>query len=139
VRLSRQAFWPRAAGEPGLADAARPGDQQVAAVFDPSAGGQLLEQRLVELAGSPKVDVLDGGADMAQGRGPEPGPEPPGVAVGDLAVDQQGQPVSVGKLGCAVLRLEFGKGFRHAVELERSQLVECRVGEHGSLLSMEIA
>ena len=37
------------AGEPGLADAAGSGDEQVAALLDPGAGGELLEQPLSSL------------------------------------------------------------------------------------------
>src|SRR5688500_3088071 len=47
------------------------GDEQIAALLDPGPGGELLEQRPVELAGGPVVDVLDGGADMAERRGAE--------------------------------------------------------------------
>src|SRR6202158_977656 len=41
------------AAEPRLADAARSGDQQIAMLGNPAAGGQLLEQRLVEASGRP--------------------------------------------------------------------------------------
>jgi hypothetical protein len=46
-------------GQPRLAHAGRPGDQQAAMLGDPAAGGQLLEQRFVEPAGRAVVDVLD--------------------------------------------------------------------------------
>jgi hypothetical protein len=44
-----------------ILDTARTGDQKIAVVGDPAAGGQLLEQRLVEPTGRAVVDVLDRG------------------------------------------------------------------------------
>ena len=53
---------PERAGEPTLAEAGGAGDQQIAALFDPAAGGELEEQRAVEPARILIVDVLDTGA-----------------------------------------------------------------------------
>jgi hypothetical protein len=52
---------PKAQGEPAFADAARTGDDEVAAGADPFAGGELAEERTVETAGGTIVDILDGG------------------------------------------------------------------------------
>jgi class 3 adenylate cyclase len=49
------------AGEPALAQAARPGQEQIAALGDPFAGGDLEEERAVEPARTLIVDVLDVG------------------------------------------------------------------------------
>jgi len=49
------------AGEPALAQAARPGHQQIAALGDPVAGGELEEERAVEPARALIIDVLDAG------------------------------------------------------------------------------
>jgi hypothetical protein len=57
------------------------------------------------------------------------GLEAPGIAVCGLAVEQQRQPFGVREIADLLLRFEFDEGLRHAVELERSQLVE---GEHRS-------
>ena len=46
------------AAEPRLADTARSGDQQIAMLGNPAAGGQLLEQRLVEPSGGTIVNFL---------------------------------------------------------------------------------
>src|SRR5271156_3586840 len=51
----------KGAGEPTLAQAARPGDEQTAALGDPVAGGELEEQRAVKPAVTLIVDVFDGG------------------------------------------------------------------------------
>jgi hypothetical protein len=47
---------------------------------DPTTGSELLEQRLVELAGRSVVDTFDGGADMAQPRCSHTGLEALGAA-----------------------------------------------------------
>jgi len=49
------------AGEPTLAQAARPGQEQIAALGDPVASGELEEEGAVEPAGTLIVDVLDAG------------------------------------------------------------------------------
>ena len=52
-------FLRQRAGEPRLADAARPGDEQVAVLGDPAAGSELLKQGLVEPTRGSVIDVLD--------------------------------------------------------------------------------
>ena len=59
--FSRHALWPRAQASQLLPRATGPGDQQVAALGDPVAGGELEEQRAVEPARTLIVDVLDAG------------------------------------------------------------------------------
>ncbi len=49
------------AGEPTFADAARPGDDEVAARTDPFAGGELAEESTVEAAGGTIIDILNAG------------------------------------------------------------------------------
>ena len=49
------------AGEPALARAGFPGDQEVVSPADPVAGRELGEQRLVETARRLRVEILDGG------------------------------------------------------------------------------
>jgi hypothetical protein len=49
------------AGEPTFAQAARPGYEQIAALGDPIASGELEEERAVEPARALIVDVLDAG------------------------------------------------------------------------------
>jgi hypothetical protein len=50
--------------------------------------------------------------------------EAPGVAIGSLAVEEQGQPFGMGEIAPVLLRFELDEGLGHAVELERAQLVE---------------
>ena len=56
------------AGQPAFAQAAGAGDEQIASLGDPIAGGELEEQRPVEPARDLIIDVLDAGV-MAQSRG----------------------------------------------------------------------
>jgi hypothetical protein len=99
---------------------------------DPAAGGQLLEQRLVEPPRRAIVDVLDRGLAVTQPSGTQSGLEAPGVAIGGLAVEQERQPFGVGETAGLLLRLELDEGLRHAVEVERSELVEGGMCEHRS-------
>jgi len=87
------------AGKPGLAHAARPGDEQVLALPDPFARGQLAEQIPVEPARGAVVDILDRRADMAQLRRPHSALVALGAAVRCLAVDQQADPLGMAERG----------------------------------------
>ena len=51
---------PESAGQPGLARAGRPGDQQVLVALDPLAACQLLEQAAIETPGGTVIDILRG-------------------------------------------------------------------------------
>ena len=104
--------------------ALRPCDEQVAVIGDPAARRELLEQRLVEPARRAVVDVLDGRLAVTQLRAAQPALEALGVAVGRLAVEQQRQPLGVIQVLGSVLRLQLSEGVGHAVELERSELVD---------------
>ncbi len=84
---------------------------------DPAAGGELLEQRLVELSRRAIVDVLDPRLAVAQPGRLEPAVGTLGIAVCRLAVEQQRQPFGVTEVLGAVLGLQLGERVRHAVEL----------------------
>ena len=116
------------AGEPAFADAAGTDDDQVA--LDPLAGGELLEERAVEASGSAVVDVLDGGLAVAELGVLEPVLQATVVALGDLAVEQQGEPFGVVELVGLGLAAHLVEGLGHAGEAEFAQLVACRVVEH---------
>ena len=67
---------------------------------------------------------------MSQLGAAQPALEPRSVALGGLAVEQQRQPFGVRQITRGVLRLQFDEGLGHAVELERSQLVESGMRKH---------
>src|SRR6266576_2545534 len=79
-------------GEPTLADASLPDDQQILMALDPVASDELLEQRLVEPARGLEIDGLDDGR-LAQSRELEPAGEPFVLALDRLAVDHQTEPL----------------------------------------------
>ena len=54
-------FLAERAGEPTLSQPARSGDEQVAALVDPVAGGEFEEQGAVEPARAVIIDILDAG------------------------------------------------------------------------------
>ena len=61
----------------------------------------------------------------------EPAGEPPVVAFGVFAVEQQGKPVGVcQRLGVGVVA-QLAEGAGHAVQFEMPELVEGRMVEHG--------
>ena len=109
-------FLRQRAAEPRLADTARSGDQQIAMLGNPAAGGQLLEQRLVKPSGGTIVDVLDRRLAVAQLRIAQPALEPLSAAIRRLAIEQQRQLFGRCEIPGSVLRLQFDKGLGHAVE-----------------------
>ena len=76
------------ASDPALADAGRPADQDVEMLSDPAPVGEREDERLVEAAAVPEVDVLDAGVVLEPGA-TQPVRELSGVAFGELAVDEQ--------------------------------------------------
>ena len=90
-------------GQPRLADAARTGDQEAAVLGDPAAGGQLLEQRLIESPWGAVVDIFDRGLAVPQPSSAQSGVEASGVAIGGLAIEQQRQPFGVCESVCLLL------------------------------------
>src|SRR6185437_2170901 len=79
-------------GKPTLADAGLPDDQQVLMTFDPLAGDELGEQRLVEPARRFEIDIFDDGR-LTKVRELEPGDEALVLALYCLAVDHETEPL----------------------------------------------
>jgi hypothetical protein len=96
---------PQRAGQPRLADPARAGDEQIAMFGDPAAGGELLEQRLVELARRAVVDILDRRLAVPQPGGAQAALEAPCRAMGCLTVEQHRQPLGLAEVLGTVLGL----------------------------------
>src|SRR5258706_3335550 len=101
---------------------------------DPFAGGELLEECLVEASRRSVVDVLDGRLAVAQLGAAQPDLKAPGVANGQLAIEQQREPFGVCELGGLGLALQLDEGISHAVELQRPELVDGWMGQHCALL-----
>jgi hypothetical protein len=87
---------PESTSKPTFADAGRAAQDQIVVRVDPFAAGELVEQRAIETARGAVIDILDDGivaqAGMAQACG-----EALVAAMGDLAVDQQAEPVGMGE------------------------------------------
>ena len=117
------------AGDPALADAGRPGDQEPFGAFDPVAGDELLEQGAVDAARGSQVDVLDDGV-LAQRGELEARGQALGVALGRLAIDHQADPLLEGEggdVGRSALVLE---GLGHSGQAEGDQTFMGGMGEH---------
>ena len=119
---------------PTFADAGRADDEQVLVACDPVAGDELLEQRPVEAARRFVVDILDDGG-LAQAGEPQAAIEPLVLALGRLAVDQQGEPLLEGERGDIGLSSLFVERLGHAGEPERDEAVVGGMGQHRFLLS----
>src|SRR5262245_25343304 len=124
------------AGEPGLAQSAFAGNEKIAFLGNPAASRELLEERFVELALRAVVDVLDRGLAVAQARRTQADLRALGRAIGDLAIDQECEPFGMGEIPGGILLFELEEGVGHAVELQRSELVESGMGEHRYVSSM---
>src|ERR1700757_5043561 len=109
--------------KPRFAHAGRPAQNQIVVRVDPLAIGELVEQGAVEAAWGPVIDVLDAGL-LAQSGIAQPGGKPLVAAMGELAIDQQSEPVGMSERGGFVGSFEFGKGLGHAGEAQLAQLVE---------------
>ena len=98
---------------------------------NPAAGGELLEQRLVEPARRAVVDVLDRRLAVAQLRAAQPALERAWCR--DCAASRSSSSASHSawrEIPGSVLRLQLDEGVGHAVELQRSQLVDGGMGQH---------
>src|SRR5580658_8998029 len=121
------------AGEPALAGAGFPSDQEVVSPPDPVAGRELGEQRLVETARRLCVEVLDGGGLPEVGK-LEPGDETPAFALDGLAIDEEADPLlehERSNRGLLPLLLER---LGHADETEGDQPIVCGMWKHVSFL-----
>jgi hypothetical protein len=116
------------AGQPALADAGGPAQEQIVVRVDPFAAGELLEQGAVETARRAIIDVLDNGV-LAQPGIAQASGQALVAAVRNLVVEQQPQPVGVAERRDVAAGLQLGKGLRHAGKAELVQLVERGVGE----------
>ena len=97
---------------------------------DPVAAGEFVEQRAIEAARGPVIDVLDDGL-VAQPGIAQSGGQALVAAVGDLAIDEQAEPVGMGQGRAFTGGFEFGEGLGHAGKPELGELIEHRMGQQG--------
>ena len=89
-----------------------------------------MEERPVEASWGAVVDVFDYSLSVAQLGVPQPVLQAAVVALGDLSVEQEGEPFGMGEPVGLGLPLHLVEGLGHAGEAEFSELVACRVLEH---------
>ena len=114
--------------KPRFAHAGRPAQNEIVVRVDPLAIGELVEQSAVEAAWGSVIDVLDAGL-LAQSGIAQPGGKPLVAAMGELAIDQQPEPVGMSERGGFVGSFELGKRLGHAEEAKLAQLVEHWMGK----------
>ena len=90
------------------------GDDQIAPVFDPFSGQEVLEQAFVQVPGGAPGHVFRHRAHMAQFGRAHAGLEPLARPGGDLAAGGQAQSFGMAQRRRPVLRLKFAKGADHA-------------------------
>src|SRR5467141_3912752 len=83
-------------GKPTLADPGGPAQDQIVMRVDPFAAGELLEQSAVEAARGSVIDVLHTGL-LAQFGIAQPGGKPLVAAMGELAIEQEAEPIGMGE------------------------------------------
>jgi hypothetical protein len=117
------------AGEPTLADAGGPGEQQALPLSDEVAPGQLEEEATVEAAHGAEVGILDLRV-VTQSGGASPGFEALLSTLRRFALEEKRQPLPM--LQGPGLRLGFQilKAFGHSGQTKLVQKVEGRMGQH---------
>ena len=115
-------------GKPTFADPGRPAQDQIVVRVDPLSIGELVEESAIEPAWGPVIDVLDAGR-LAQSGIAQPGGKPLVAAMGELAIEQEAEPVGMSELGGFVGGFELGKGLGHAGQAKLAQLVEHWMGK----------
>ena len=80
-------------------------------------------------SGRPVIDILDDGV-VAQSGIAQPGGETLVAAVGDLAIDEEGEPIGMGEGRAFAGSFKFGEGLGHAGKPEVGELIEHRMGQH---------
>jgi hypothetical protein len=94
-------------GDPALADPGGTGDKQIAVLADPVAGREPEKQRPVEPARGVIIDVLDAGG-VSQPGIAQPGGKPLVAAMGELAIEQEAEPVVLRSTGQSTAQYLLG-------------------------------
>src|SRR5213076_274865 len=108
--------------KPRFAHAGRPAQNQIVVRVDPFAIGELVEERAIEAAWGSVIDVLDTGR-LAQSGISQSGGKPLIAAMGELAIEQEAEPVGMSERGGFVGSFELGKRLGHAGAAKLAQLV----------------
>ena len=86
-------------GEPGLAETGGAGDEDVVAAANPIGTGETGELARIETAGTARVEVLDAGVGILELGLFEQTFQAPGIAPGELAIDEKAETIFEGEAG----------------------------------------
>ena len=123
--MSRQALWPMAHASQLLPIPVGPQIARLSYASIHSPLQQRFEQPTLETAGPSVVDIFRCGL-VPQFGVSKARAEPLVVLPGGFPVEQQGQPLGMPERGGVTMPVEFGKGFDHALQAKRLQLVKGR-------------
>lgn len=129
VNPSRQALWAISRLERGLAGAWLGGDVQVVVIPDPLAGGESGNERFIEFAGIPEVDIFQA-AVMVQPDLVYQRLYPAGLPERYLPIKQRTNTLLEAEVGKVHLQLRLECG-NHAGEAQSVHLFNGRVKQHG--------
>ena len=121
-------FMADGASQPAFADAGWADQGQIVVGVDPIALGELLEQGAIKTSGGAVVGVFDACL-VAELRRAQPGRQAFVFPPGSLPVEEQSEPVGVGKILGLIGVGEIGEGLGHSMEAEGAKLVEGRMFE----------
>lgn len=122
------------AGEPGLAGAGGPGDEQHGVLANPLAAGELHHETPLEAALGAEVHVFDAGGEPKAGELQEPR-QPTVFAGGLLPFEEEGEAILEAELREVGQPVLFLERLGHAEESEFLQELERLVLEHESSLN----
>ena len=118
----RRNIFAERAGKPGLAGAGWADNDQVVAVADQLGGAKVLEERTIETASRAIIDILDGGGLPELGTG-QAAHEAAVVAGGDLAIDEEAEPIGVRHLSRLGIVLQFDEDIGRGCQAEGAQAI----------------
>ncbi len=118
------------AGQEALADARRPGDQQVVPVLDPAAASEAEHLLAIQAARVLEVDVFERRRLVARLGRAQPAGQLALLAGGPLAVDQEPHALLEAQLGVLARAELLLEGLGHRRELHPVHLLQRLLGQH---------
>src|SRR5271165_165917 len=117
-------------GEPSLAEPGGAGDEDIIAAANPVGAGEAGELARIETAGTARVEVLDAGVWIFELGLFEQAFQAPGVAPGELAIDEKAEAIFEGEAGGHWLGELLFEGAGHAIEAQSAQVGYGLLSQH---------
>jgi hypothetical protein len=105
---------------------------------DPLPAGELVERPAIEAARGAVIDVLDDRV-VAQSSIAQASGKTFVATIGDLAIDEQAEPIGMREGGPFAGGFEFGESLGYAGKPELGELIEHWMGQHCSFSLMVVA